>query len=131
MSALQLAKSMAQINAAAKKSKLDAKNKADVALMNVAHPALIKLNQKAAGDVNKLNKNEICAIAFRFFGTMLKEADKKDILVAALQGLITARPLVIPDAIANPVDVPLAHILAPDSEEDIDEDDENESGEDD
>ena len=63
--------------------------------------------------MKQLNKNEICAIAFRFFGTMLKEADKKEILVAALQGLITARPSVIPDAIANPVDVPLARILAP------------------
>ena len=32
----------------------------------------------------------VCAIAFRFFGTALKEADKKEILVAALQRLITA-----------------------------------------
>ena len=35
---------------------------------------------------------------------MLKEADKKEILVAARQQLITARTAVIPDAIANPVD---------------------------
>ena len=80
-SALQLAKSIAEINAGAKKSKLDAKKKADVALLNVAYPALLKYTQKAS-DVNRLNKNEVCAIVFRFFGTMLKEADKKDILVA-------------------------------------------------
>ena len=125
---------MAQINAGAKKSKLDAKKKADVALLNVAYPALLKYTQKAS-DVNRLNKNEVCAIAFRFFGTMLKEADKKEILVAKLQQMITARPSVIPDAIANPVEVPLAYVMAPDSEEDIDEDDdeggEDEGGEDD
>ena len=46
-----------------------------------AYPALLKYTQKAS-DVNRLNKNEVCAIAFRFFGTMLKEADKKEILVA-------------------------------------------------
>ena len=128
-SALQLAKSIAEINAGAKKSKLDAKKKADVALLNVAYPALLKYTQKAS-DVNRLNKNEVCAIAFRFFGTMLKEADKKEILVAKLQQMITARPSVIPDAIANPVEVPLVYAMAPDSEEDIDEED-NEGGEDD
>ena len=80
--------------------------------------------------MNRLNKNEVCAIAFRFFGTMLKEADKKEILVAKLQQMITARPSVIPDAIANPVEVPLVYAMAPDSEEDIDEED-NEGGEDD
>jgi len=123
-SALQLAKSMAEISAVASKSKLDAKKKAAVALLDVAYPALTKFHQKAC-DVNKLNKNEVCAIAFRFFGTALKEADKKEILVAELQRLITARPTVIPDAIANPVEVAPAYAVAADSEEDIDEDDEN------
>ena len=50
--------------------------------------------------------------------------------MATLQQLITARPSVIPDAIANPVEVPLAYIMAPGSEEDFDEDDENEGGKD-
>ena len=82
----------------------------------LAYPALLKYTQKAS-DVNRLNKNEVCAIALRFFGTMLKEADKKEILVATLQQLITARPSVIrPDAIANPVEVPLSYAMAPDSE---------------
>ena len=63
---------------------------------------------------------------------MLKEADKKEILVAtALQQLITARTISnCPDAIANPVEVPLVYAMAPDSEEDIDEED-NEGREDD
>ena len=61
---------------------MEAKKKADVALFGMlAYPALLKYTQKAS-DVNRLNKNEVCAIAFRFFGTMLKESDKKEILVA-------------------------------------------------
>ena len=36
--------------------------------------------------------------------------------MVTLQQLITARPSVIPDAIANPVEVPLSYAMAQDSE---------------
>ena len=50
--------------------------------------------------VTKHQKKEICAIAFRYFGTMLKEADAKPNLVTGLQGLVAAQPEVLAVAAA-------------------------------
>ena len=47
-------------------------------------------------------KKEICTISFRFFGTMLKEACAKPLLVSGLEGLIAAQPAVLSAAAAAP-----------------------------
>ena len=70
------------------------KSTADAKLLDQAPAALAKLNAKS-GDVTKLQKKEICAIAFRYFGTMLKENDAKPNLVTGLQGLVAAQPEVL------------------------------------
>ena len=50
--------------------------------------------------MTKLSKKEICAIFFRFFGCMYKEADPKPVLVAGLKGLIAAQLTALPAAAA-------------------------------
>ena len=66
---------------------------------------MVKLNAKS-GDVTKLQKKEIRAIAFRFFGTMLKEAETKSSLVTGLQGFVAAQPDVLAAATALPPGTP-------------------------
>ena len=67
----------------------------DTAMMDLAPAALAKLNGKLAGLEAKLKKNELCAIAFRFFGTMIKEPNPKPVLVTAVEALIAAQPGVL------------------------------------
>jgi hypothetical protein len=77
------------------------KCKAVSELMDLAPASLVKLNsEKVNGDVTKLSKKEICAIPFRFFGCMYKEANPKPVLVAGLTGLIAAQLKVPPAAAA-------------------------------
>jgi hypothetical protein len=67
--------------------------------MDLAPASLVKLNsEKVNGDVTKLSKKKICAVSFRFFGCMYKEANPKPVLVLGLQGLIGAQPAVLPAA---------------------------------
>jgi hypothetical protein len=69
--------------------------------MDLAPVSLVKLNsEKVNGDVTKLSKKEICAISFRFFGCMYKEANPKPVLVAGLEGLIAAQLTILPAAAA-------------------------------
>ena len=59
----------------AKASKEKDKCKADTGLMDFAPAALATLDSdKVNGDVSKLTKKEICAVSFRFFGCLVKEA---------------------------------------------------------
>jgi hypothetical protein len=63
------------------------------------------------GDVSKLTKKEICAISFRFFGTLYKEANPKPVLVSGLVGLMGEQPDVLatagaPAAAALPLPCP-------------------------
>ena len=79
--------------------------------MDVVPAALVKLNANAMGDVSKLTKKEICAISFRYFGTLYKEANPKPVLVSGLEGLMGAQPDVLatagaPAAAALPLPVP-------------------------
>ena len=77
------------------------KCKAASELMDLAPASLVKLNsEKVNGDLTKLSKKEICAIFFRFFGCMYKEANPKPVLVAGLKGLIAAQLTVLPAAAA-------------------------------
>ena len=65
-------------------------------LVGLAPEAVLKLAEKGC-EVEKLTKNEIRSIAFVHFGAVvLKEADKKDVLVEALGKLMAAQPLIIP-----------------------------------
>ena len=91
LSALELTASIAEISALTKASKVKDKSTADAKLLDQAPAALAKFNAKS-GDVTKLQKKGICAIAFRYFGTMLKEADAKPNLVTELQGLAPLPP---------------------------------------
>ena len=62
---------------------------------------MVKLNsEKVNGGMTKLTKKEICAISFRFFGCMYKEANPKPVLVAGLKGLIAAQLTALPAAVA-------------------------------
>ena len=62
-------------------------------MMDLAPAALVKLNGKSAGIVAKLKKNEVCAISFRFFGSMLKESSPKSVLGAAWRGSLPRNPV--------------------------------------
>jgi hypothetical protein len=88
--------------------------------MGLVPASLVKLNsEKVNGDVTKLSKKEICAVSFRFFGCMYKEANPKPVLVLGLQSLIGAQPAVLPAAA-------LAAAAAPAAEgSDNDEEDED------
>ena len=61
-------------------------------MMDLAPIASLKLNGKLAGIAAKLKKNELCAIAFRFFGAMLNVSNPKPVLVTTVEGLIAAQP---------------------------------------
>ena len=88
-----------EISALTKAKKHKDKSKADTELPGLAPASLQKpLGEK--GDVAMLTKKEICAISFRHFGTMYKEANPKPVLVSDLEGLIAAQPLVLPAAAA-------------------------------
>ena len=101
ISALELTASLAEISALTKANKHKGKFKADTELLDLAPASLQKLlGEKLKGDLTKLTKKEICAISFRHFGTMYKEANPKPVLVSGLEGLIAAQPLVLPAAAA-------------------------------
>jgi len=128
MSALQLASSIAQIHAGTTVAKQVAKKNADFALMSTAYPALMKLKLKA-NNVSAISKKDICAISFRYFLTMLKEADTKIMLVKALEGLILARPSILLEAMAQPNNLPdvipvVPYASAASSDEESNEDEE-------
>ena len=79
--------------------------------MDLAPAALVKLNANAMGDVSKLTKKRICAIFFRYFGTLYKEANPKPAPVSGLEGLMDAQPDLLatagaPAAAALPLPVP-------------------------
>ena len=88
--------------------------------------------------MTKLTKKEICAISFRHFGTMYKEANPKPVLVSGLEGLIAAQPLVLPAAAAAaaagaPAAAPAAPVATAaaaegDSEDEYEEEDEKIEG---
>jgi len=78
----------------AKKAKTEA---ATGELFDVAPGVLTKLRSKG-GDVTKLFKNEVHAIACRYFATTLDGKLKSGYLAAALEELIKSRPGV-PDAV--------------------------------
>jgi hypothetical protein len=62
---------------------------------------LVKLNsEKVNGDLTKHSKKEICAISFRYLGSVHKEANPKPVLVAGLKGLIAAQLTALPAAAA-------------------------------
>jgi hypothetical protein len=62
---------------------------------------LVKLNsEKVNGDLTKPSKKEICAISFRYFGCMYKEANPKPVLVAGLKGLVAVQLTALPAAAA-------------------------------
>ena len=119
LSALELTASLAEISALAKSNKHDEKCIADTELMDMAPAALLKLNsEKVNGDMSKLTKKQICAISFRYFGSLVKEANPKPVLLAGLEGLVSARPTVLLEAaaaappLAAPAPAPAALALA-------------------
>ena len=121
--------SLAEISALTKANKHKEKCKADTELLDLAPASLQKLlGEKLKGDVTKLTKKEICAISFRHFGTMYKEANPKPVLVSGLEGLIAAQPLVLPAAAAAgaPAAAPVATAAAADgdSEDEYEEEEE-------
>jgi len=93
LAALELTASLAEISALTKANKTKEKWKAGTAMMDLAPAALVKLNGKSAGIVAKLKKNEVCAISFRFFGSMLKESNPKSVLGAAWRGSLPRNPV--------------------------------------
>ena len=99
-------------------------------MRDLAPAALVKLNDKLAGIVAKLKKNELCAIAFRFFGTMLKESNPKPVLVTAVEALSAAQPGVLVAAgAAVAAGAPLPAVMPQqDGEDGGEEKDENENG---
>jgi ribosomal protein L12E/L44/L45/RPP1/RPP2 len=101
LSALELTASLAEISALAKSTKDEGKCKADTELLDLSPATLVKFHgEKIMGDVSKLTKKEICALSFRYFGTMYKEANPKPVLVSGLEGLMAAQPAVLPAAVA-------------------------------
>ena len=74
---------------------------------------MVKLNSdKVNGDVFNFTKKEICAVSFRFFGCMAKEALPKATLLTGLEGLITAQAAVLPAAVAAAAATAAAAIAA-------------------
>ena len=69
--------------------------------MDMAPVSLLKLNsEKANGDMSKPKKKEVCAISFRYFGSLVKEANPKAVLLAGLEVLVSARPAILLEAAA-------------------------------
>ena len=108
---LDLAESIAEYtraSVAAKKSKKEA----DVSgLFDLGPAALLKLREKS-GDVTKITKKEMCAIASRYFSVALEEKNKKELLVAALQAQIAARPGVLPACVLDAAAIAAAAVVA-------------------
>jgi hypothetical protein len=98
--ALELTASLAEISARAKQEKAKIKAKETSGLLQSADAALQKFRNKNS-DIEKLTKNEICAISFRFFGVQLKDASAKPTLALSLQGLIAAQPEVLSALVPN------------------------------
>jgi hypothetical protein len=91
LAAIQLAASLAEISALTKATKKQGKCKADTELIDLAPASLVKLNsENMNGYLTKISKKGICAISFRYFGCIYKEADPKPVLVAGLKELIAA-----------------------------------------
>ena len=67
----------------------------DAELFDSAPGAVAKLRSKG-GDVSKLFKVEMFAIALRYFATALNATLKAADLASAIQALITAKPAVLP-----------------------------------
>ena len=87
---------------------------------------------RASSNELKLKKNELGAIAFRFFGAMLKEPNSKTVLVTAVEALIAAQPGVLVAAgIAAAAGAPLPAVMPQQDGEDgggeEEEDKENEN----
>ena len=130
LAALELTASLAEISALTRANQAKGNCKADTAVMDFAPAALVKLNDKLAGIVAKLKKNELCAIVFRFFGTMLKESNPMPVLVTAVEGLIAAQPGVLaPAGAAAAAGAPLPAVMPQQDGEDGggEEEDENEN----
>ena len=81
----------------AKRVKKDA---AEAELFDSAPGAVAKLRSKG-GDVPKLFKAEMCAIALRYFATALNATLKAADLASALRALITAKPAVLPAVVVQ------------------------------
>ena len=85
---------------------------ADVSgLFDLGPAALLKLREKS-GDVTKITKKEMCAIASRYFSVALEEKNKKELLVAALQVQIAARPGVLTACALDAAAIAAAAVVA-------------------
>ena len=98
---LDLAKSVAVIKQAEAQAKRAKKEAAVFGLFECGPAATLKLRSKG-GDVTKLFKSEMCAIAHRYLATDLDGKLKVPALAAALQALITARPHALPAMALRP-----------------------------
>lgn len=97
---LDLAQSLAVVKHAEVEAKRAKKDAAEAELFNSAPGAVAKLRSKG-GDVSKLFKAEMCAIALRYFATALNATLKAADLESALQALITAKPAVLPAVVVE------------------------------
>ena len=97
---LDLAQSLAAVKHAEVEAKRVKKDAAEAELFDSAPGAVAKLRSKG-GDVSKLFKAEICAIALRYFATALNATLKAADLASALQALITAKPAVLPAVVVE------------------------------
>ena len=108
---LDLAESIAEYtraNVPAKKSKKEAKVSG---LFDLGPTTLLKLREKS-GDVTKITKKEMCAIASRYFSVALEENNKKELLVAALKAQVAARPGVLPACVLDDAAIAAAAVVA-------------------
>ena len=62
--------------------------------------------------MTKITKKEMCAIASRYFSVALEEKNKKELLVAALQAQIAARPGVLPACVLDAAAIAAAAVVA-------------------
>lgn len=97
---LDLAQSLAAVKHAEVEAKRVKKDAAEAELFDSAPGAVAKLRSKG-GDVSKLFKAEMCAIALRYFATALNATLKAADLASALQALITAKPAVLPAVVVQ------------------------------
>jgi len=97
---LDLAQSLAAVKHAEVEAKRVKKDAAEAELFDSAPGAVAKLRSKG-GDVSKLFKAEMCAIALRYFATALNATLKAADLESALQALITAKPAVLPAVVVE------------------------------
>ena len=92
---LELAGSLAVVKHVEVEAKRAKKDAAESGLFDSAPGAVVKLRSKE-GDVSKLYKTEMCAIALRYFATTLNATLKATDLANALRALIAAKPAVLP-----------------------------------